>query len=245
MTTSVFKKFSELVDKVEKEVETTIHFDDVDYDAEIARLEEKIGDLKIQKSQKDLGSNDLRSGLVKRAAMDRPFASTKEDLLPTDDGAVPEAPSKEPFGQGDMVTEEGSFVAVPSDVKKSVELPEEHPKQVVPPVRKPLFDMVKPMTPIPVRVPQVPAQAPQDPLESSFVDTSDPNVIEAENHRLMELRSRTVVKPPHFSAREAFQEVQKTEHQVESTEPPVASVVLPKVVKSNLNPRFKPPVNKG
>ena len=68
MINAVFKKFSELANKVEAEVEGLIEFDEIDYDAEIARLEERLKEVRDSKNKHQLSTKDPRTDLRKQVA---------------------------------------------------------------------------------------------------------------------------------------------------------------------------------
>lgn len=109
MINAVFKKFSELANKVEAEVEGLIEFDEIDYDAEIARAEERIRELRDAKNKHALSTRDPRSDLRKQvAASGKTFAKA--------DNPQPET---NPANDSESVGESASL-ALPIDVEREV-----------------------------------------------------------------------------------------------------------------------------
>ena len=91
-----------------------------------------------------------------------------------------------------------------------------------------------------------------DPLknvESSLVDTSDPDVIEAENRRLMVERAKRIA-PPHLAAREVAKAIEQAgsiegvpvfKMPMQDLTPSETSPQTRKApAPSNVNPRFRP-----
>ena len=107
MVNAVFKKFGELQNRVEKEVEGLIEFDEVDYEAEIARLEDRLRELKDAKNKSDLSTKDPRSDIRKKVA-----ASNKTFATPNSVASETE--------QYDTGTEYET-VSVPSDLDREIE----------------------------------------------------------------------------------------------------------------------------
>lgn len=234
MTIAAFKKFGELMDQVEKEVDGLIAFEPVDYDAEIARLEERLRELREEQARMKASDNDSRTSLRQQVAS----APVKPLTRP---GSVTKRALKEiPEDTQTHTAEEAETVTVPLDidreiVEESEESSEEHlpdeptPAQepvreafvapMAPGVRKPVFARSEASVPPPVRH-EPPVQAPQDlienpdPLadvESSMVDIDDPQVIEAETKRILEARARAArVAPPHMAAKTVAQELTKS-----------------------------------
>lgn len=112
MVNAVFKKFGELQNRVEKEVEGLIEFDDVDYDAEIARLEDRVRELKEAKIKANLSTKDPRTDTRKQVV-----ASNKTIAPLTGSQGQSELNSQQ--DQQDTNTEYET-VAVPSDFDREV-----------------------------------------------------------------------------------------------------------------------------
>ena len=278
MTTAVFRKFGELSAKVESEVEKVIEFEDVDYDAEISRLEEKIADLKDAKAKHDVSLADPRTELRRQVAGSSPTRLAPR--APVDQGPTPESSQTFP-SQSDLSDQpkEVGYVAVPDNADRVIlEDPVGEPEAVAEPVlvppRRPLFQGAPVTSPVVSQIPEqvqrpefrsrVPTAA--DPLadvDSSFGDVNDEEVMRREHQRLIEMRSKSVaLRPPHVSAREAFQEVQqqqagpivpsvpvpvgvrdgkevyKMPTQVLSDRPPSGPAHPP--ANGSINPRFRP-----
>lgn len=107
MINATFKKFSELANKVEIEVEGLIEFDEIDYDAEIARLEERLKEVRDAKNKHQLSTKDPRTDLRKQVA-----ASGKTLASPV---------SQEGRPQQDAPVEESETLALPLDMEREVE----------------------------------------------------------------------------------------------------------------------------
>lgn len=219
MRVAVFRKFEELVERVEREVDGIIKFEEVDYDTDISRLEERLADLKERKAKHDILHQDLRGEIKQKMAL----AAGLKNPVTAQAPAVPQPP----------VPEEPAFVPPIEDTTRSVTLEPEDDEapsnefvrsQEIPQERDPVLTPApattgrQPMFPgHPRTAPQAPQQPPQptqeDPLAdvmSSFGDVTDAATIAAENQRILEMRARRLrPTPPHVSAREAFQEVQE------------------------------------
>lgn len=107
MINATFKKFSELANKVEVEVEGLIEFDEIDYDAEIARLEERLKEVRDAKNKHQLSTKDPRTDLRKQVA------ASGKTLASASQGDAPRAP--------DAPLEESEALAVPLDVEREIE----------------------------------------------------------------------------------------------------------------------------
>ena len=234
MVTTLFQRFTSLMDRVESSIEKTLKYDDDHIDAEIARLEEKLAELKSTKAKREAGKDDPR-GLLRDTAANKP-----KEVQPE----LKEAKGEAPIG-----------LELPPDIPKAVvaqdEAPAPQPKAEAasaPQQRKPVFgDRPKPreVTPSPAEE--------ADPLRgvmSSLADTDDPDVIEAENRRIM--AERLSRKPPHVAAREVAQAVEQAgvidgvpvfKMPVQDLNPDTAKNPVrtpPTVAKSNINPNFRP-----
>ena len=224
LTTAVFRKFGELSEQVESDVDKVLVFEEeeVDIDTEIARLEEKITELKDKKTLSVMGKTDPRAAMRDRVTNSGPTHLAKPKNAPAPEVAPPE----ESFPPRDV--HHAVPVSVSDETDRQIEvgmgLGEDPVVQDVPQTpsdrvatRRPVFEGVRMQAPVapPVGVQDTPrpSQAtPQvnDPLsevDSSFSDVSDPVVIEAENRRIQEMRSKS--RAPHLSAREASREVQE------------------------------------
>lgn len=262
MAVAVMRKFERLSNQVETEIDKAIVFEESDLDAEIARLEEKLADLKDQKAKADLGDADPRSEMRARVA-----ASTATKLAPAKKQPVPEAEQVLPPPN----REEAVFVASVSDIPKQVVVEDPTPSVPSPPppvARKSVLGdrvQAQPIIPIDSKVEAKPTMpVAKDPLwdvTSSFEDANDPAVLEAAMRREQERMARPPVTPgaqvpvaPHASAREAYQEVQRTfekEGSIDGVEvykaaPQEITARAPQQVirppaQGSINPRFRPP----
>jgi hypothetical protein len=257
MVVAVFQRFTSLMERIEENVEKSVRYDDDHIDAQIARLEEKLTELKATKGKVNAGANDPRKETIELAG-DRP-------VKPRDDNHTEPGPTP--------VTWETARVNRTSDESPlSIEVGDEVPKTLedelasVPVAAQPMVEKTHATEPV-----QEPAQprrsvfgerpAPRevakvennDPLRdvtSSLVDTSDPSVIDAENRRLMAERAKRI--PPHQSAREVAQAIEQTgtrdgmpvfkmptETLARDTDKPVGRTPPP-VTRSSANPNFRP-----
>lgn len=243
MVTTLFQRFTALMEKVEAGVEKTLKYDNDHIDAEIARLEEKLTELKGTKAKRDAGKEDPR-GSVRDAAANKP-KDTQTEAAPKETWET--ARSNRTSADAPVTLD------APPDIPKAVvveedEAPPPQPKAEAAPQRRPVFgDRPKPreVTPSPA--------VDEDPLKgvmSSLADTSDPDVIEAENRRIM--AERLSRKPPHIAAREVAQAVEQAgaidgvpvfKMPVQDLNPDTAKKPVrtpPTVAKSNINPNFRP-----
>lgn len=257
MTVAVFQRLTSLLEKIESDVEKSLKFDDDNKDAEISRLEEKLTELRASKAKTDAGATDPR-GLLIDAASNKPAKPTVS-AAPTGTGGG-ERVTWETARVNKTTDEAPSFIDMPSDIPKSLvegdldetlsEVGGAEPMGVQSPTveavqdRKPVFGNRPPV--------RHAAEVDSDPLkdiQSSLVDVSDANVIEAENQRLMADRARQMAPvPPHLSAREVAQSIEKagTIDGLDVYKMPVQNLdrtVVPRpthVVTSNTNPNFRP-----
>lgn len=202
---AIFRKFGDLSSRKESDIDQLIHFEEVDYDAEILRLEERIADLKEQKARHDLTQSDPRTSVRDRVA-----GATTTSFIREAEKVGAQGQSADPVATPVVV--EAPHVAPVADIPKTVSQPETEPPPVTqtPPARVSVLGTVAPPAPAPT----APVVGPQPPptldiaadVDTSFPDVSNPDVLAMESRRLMERRTPTAVAP-HVSAREAFREV--------------------------------------
>jgi hypothetical protein len=270
MAVAVFKKFGELMNDVEKEVDGLIVFDPIDYDGEISRLEERVRELHEEKARAKASEDDLRTNLRNQVA-----SSGKSFRKPNGEST---AQTEDSLQDQTSTRQEADSVTVPSDVDREVisedgtppESPDVQPTAPAGP-RAPVFARSGARVPPPAPTAEIASRAqPQDPevgndplsgVMSSMVDMNDPDMaekaVEAETRRLIEMRSAGR-QPPHQKAKQVAQEMakQEVEHPVAAgTKNGVEVYKMPTQtltdrrppegppaapVKSNVNPRFKP-----
>lgn len=251
MTVAVFQRFTSLMERIETNVEKSLKFDDDHIEAEIARLDEKLSELKATKGKRDAGNNDPRKATIELAG-DRP-AKPREDnhTEPTpvtwETARVNRTSDESPLS---VEVAEGVSKALESDVSSvpvgAQPLVENSETPTPAPTRRPLFGD----RPAPREVPKMEDNDPLRDVTSSLVDISDPSVIEAENRRVMAERAKRI--PPHQSAREVAQAIEQTgtrdgvpvfkmpmETLTRETAQPVGRTPPP-VTRSNTNPNFRP-----
>ena len=121
MTVAVFKKFGELMNQVEKEVEGLIEFESVDFDGEITRMEDRIRELKEEKARITLSDADPRTNLRQQVATSgksfrRPEAGTA--------AAATDSTQEQQTSLREAVT-----VSVPSDIDREISPDEGEPQE--------------------------------------------------------------------------------------------------------------------
>lgn len=252
MVVAVYQRFTDLVERIEENIEKSVSFDDDHIEAQIARLEERLSELKATKAKLTAGESDPRKETIEVAANRDPKTPKKGE-----DAPPPEGPVTWETARTNRTSEEPPLsVDVADGVPKSLATEDSPPAPVesAPPARRPVFGDRPP----PREAPPADAGA-ADPLRdvaSSLVDTSDPAVIEAENRRLMAERAKRI--PPHQSAREVARAVEAqtieqsgtkdgipvfkmpTETLTRETPTPPQGRTPPPVTRSNANPHFRP-----
>lgn len=228
MRVGVFKKFHELIDKMESDVMGLIQFETKDLDVEIARLEEKLAELRERKVQAELLKQDPRDRMLNADEIISPLRQvgrTAESETEVDeaDAEEPEAP---PVPVVAVPTERGAVRSIAQDpTPPAAPQPRQSRFGSPPPLRPPVAPQAvrAPVEPTPIEPPN--PEDSFDAMESSFADPSDANAINAMNQRLLadrarryqaernqrnmdELNVQSAARAPHLLAREAFQEVQ-------------------------------------
>lgn len=265
MITTLFQRFTSLMEKVESDIGKTLKYDDDHIDAEISRLEERLSDLKATKVKQDTGKDDPRTATREAAAN-----KAQKETSPK------ETPPKETWetARQNRKSEESPVVLEPpSDIPRTLSVEEDPVSEKAPPPPPAALERasVPASDPTPVAASPSPRksvfgdrpkprEAPSSEetdnlpgVHSSLVDTSDPSVIEAENRRLMIERAKRVAPvPPHMAAREVAQAVEQAgsiegvpvfkmptqDLTPDTLKRPVR--VPPTVAKSNVNPNFRP-----
>lgn len=256
MVVAVFNRFTSLMERIESNVEKSLKYDDDHIEAEIARLEEKLAELKATKGKQDSGTHDPRKDAIEvasgRPTKPREEPATEPDTTPVTwetarvNRTSDESPLSVDVAEGVPKALDEGVSVVPVAAQPMVENPPAE-APAAPQRRSPVFGERPPVRNVPK------AEEPFDPLQdvaSSLVDTSDPEVIEAENRRLMAERAKRI--PPHQSAREVAQSIEQagtrdglpvfrmpTENLNSETTPRVVRQPPP-VTRSNTNPNFRP-----
>lgn len=218
MTVAVFKKFGELMNDVEKEVDALIEFEPVDYDAEIARLEERIRELKDDKARTEASDQDIRSNIRNQVLASsakkgkKPLTSAEEQLTTNQEAvslSVPSDEEREVSEEDDFVpTSEASYEEETAEQESEPEAAPEAPQPVP---RRPVFSRESGQLPPPTRTPNRGASSSptgvegEEPIRSSMVDLNDPDsaeeAIQEETARIAAMRRGRAA--PHFAARQA------------------------------------------
>ena len=218
---AMFKKYTELLGRVEKQAEAAIEFEPSNIDAEIERLEKRMAQLKAEKERAnkpvtETAFSQAAKGIAEIDETERINADDKvtaTELAKAQDEAkaqeAPQAAAIPPVARQPIYPHQGMPPAGRQQTPAS-RPPEAPPPQAAPPSQ--------------VALP--PEQAPLADVQDSFVDPSDKdemdNAIASENRRLADARSRvglglppapegsarsSVRRPPHMGAAEAAREV--------------------------------------
>lgn len=217
MQLAVYEKFHALMERIELAVEKNVSHDMDHLDAQIARLEERLAELRDTKVKKTVGETDPRGDTADLAA----------NRVPKPEPVEPPQETWVEARKNRTTEEEPLGVDVGEGVPKAVVEESEAPPPKPEGPRRPVFG-----TRPPPREPP-PVEDPLAGIPSSLVDTSDPDVIEAENRRLFAERGRV---PPHMAAREVARAVEGHE-QPEAPQPPRPPVPAS---RGGVNPRFRP-----
>lgn len=194
MLTKLYGRFGELQFRVEDQIARAVSLDDLNYETEIARLEERLADLREQQARRKAGAEDPRAAVLREAASEGQRRPGKpEELKPESEGAFLEESSPEPEAQA-------WAVALPVDLPRGLEepvpaaqpaAPEPTPRNAEEPLRS-AFEGLKRGSAAPV-----PAAAPEAP---SVPDGDEPPAT----------APSPVVggrRPPHLDARAIYREV--------------------------------------
>lgn len=176
--TTIFRKFGEMIEKMEIAVEKAIEFDPPDLDVEISRLKDRIETLERLKEQRIVGQTEVEE---KGAEGDVDIAAEEGNTSDLS-GSNESAPV--------------SNTAPQNSVRESI-IP-----QTVPPITRAQTTEVK--EEIQVSEAQESATPVDTPVEGKVetpqnVDPLSEEAMQAEHRRMMEMRARR--KPPHMAAR--------------------------------------------
>ena len=215
MMTALFTRFSDLQFQVDERLAAAVAFDDIDYEGEIARLEERITELKDQKARRTAAREDPRSTSIAEASKPRP-------RRPAAAPAPVAAPDPEPE-PADLGPEfESHSVALPLDIPKAVFFAPEEPAP----------------EPAPVPEPPAPPPVPASVFDGVRLGPSPFTAMEIPREELPLNKERKVptlpLRPPHVSAFEAYQGTAQ-----ENPEPPPAAPAAAPATPG-LQTRFRP-----
>jgi hypothetical protein len=267
--TLLFKKYSELIDKIESQAESAVDFDPVDLDTEIERLESRLAELharkeEIKKEQEPKGINKMVG------AMSGAMSNLDEAAMGiegTTFEGVGDPPQEEDEGNPpldrDQETPRPSVRAssIPQDITSQ---PSSTPQNAPEPEPEPEPDEVAEADLAEAEADENERAEEADRVlntieEGSFVDPENKNetqaILQAENERLA--RSRSQRRPPHLDALQASKETAQVgsidgvdafrigDQAEEITKPQPSSQVADDDVNSKQdgtrNPRFTPP----
>lgn len=263
MVTSVFRKYGELSSRVESELEKLISFEDIDFDAEIAALEEKLSDLRDAKARYELTLKDPRSESRNQVASSGPTRLAKTKSSPS-----PVTQDVTTFPSSESAVKEALVVSAVDASTVGVEVEDADPAPPSPVT--PAAAAVVPATPPQARksilqaqgvvaTPQpsvLPTPTKVDPLsdvDSSFSDSDNQDALAAETQRIAARRA-AAARGPLLSAKEAYKAAQIEDN---ATQDPVLSpsgkrdgvevFKMPTQDLSNHQPptRFRPPAQGG
>ena len=256
----IFRKYTELQEKVERESEKAIKYEPSDIDSEIKRLEEKVQLLQDRKEQESYAQKE-KLGVENL----EPISDFEEEKEPIQ---VPQQPVQQQPVQQQPVQQ-------PVQQQPVQQQPVQAQEDSVSNERKPFLPPTA--TPPPQYQQQVINNVQPNQIEDSLVNNSNlASTVESENLRLAQARYNTgslpqhpLMRPPHASAAEAslqyessLKDVSKTIHQYENgeeidvyqlppqlvenvnpllTRDPDTAVLVNQKVPSSLNPRFRSP----
>lgn len=198
----VFRKYNELSETKEREIEANVRFNEIDYEAEIARLEEKIASLREKKERARGMEDDVRTTLRRKVA--------------GGDESRPASPSTHEPPRTDPSTESLEVGPTSPLADRRIENEEwESPRPTPPPpepksVRRPLFAPSASNPPFEGTEPLEELSSDESAffstpegdsflgeIRSSFEDPNDPRVVEEENRRLAALKNERNVPSTH------------------------------------------------
>ncbi len=205
---AMFRKYAELMDKLDQKADKAIHFEASDLDAEIERLEQRLTDLKRDRTRRLAKDDHAFSGQVKLAA---DFEGDRKAEVQADLEKM-----------RDIVRTQDEAKTTPEEVPAPVA--PERPRERQPIIPSGVAPITTPVAPRVQPTPRVEVQpvAPPEPMDTSFIDPADASsaqsVIAAENARMMAERqaARTFIqdtppaatrRPPHADARDVEAEV--------------------------------------
>jgi len=197
---SIFRKYGELLERVERAADKAIQFEPADLDVEIERIEKRLAALKEEKEKQ---AKTIEEGIM------TPVGKLAKSLAHK--GVTEQAEHRETVDQATAARAGVPFTAevvvesspdAPSEAPALSESPV--PRQSILPPSAPPPGAVKPNvavppsepTPPPETAPEV-ARAPEPlPEDDSFVDPGDSDAmdaaVQAENRRLIEIRRRAI-----------------------------------------------------
>lgn len=197
---AVFKKYGELLLKVEIASEGIVKFDPVDLDAEIARLTERLDDLKKAKEQqtkKERGAFAAQVEAVSKidAEQDAEAAKAVVDAMTgrtgEPEGPKPEEPQKAPPAAPQAPSSRQSII--PTTVTPPAPAPVAQPPEAPPaPAAQPSEAPIV----IPPPAPQKPVVPPFEEIEDSFMGDDTADEVAAANRRLALARRARMPVPP-------------------------------------------------
>jgi hypothetical protein len=177
IVTGMFRKYTELVGNVEKQAESAIEFEPSDIDAEIARLEDRVAELRLEK-KKELEEKGPDFNEELRSIAQKDAEQGPEGTYPVESPPQPPPPPPQP-----------EPVAQPQRQPAAQQPPPQYRQGIIPEETAPPVEM--PPSSQPQRQPA--AQQMRPPMDS-FVDSGDQEAMDraiaAENQRLLEMRRR-------------------------------------------------------
>jgi len=250
---SIFKKYGELLERVERQAEKAIQFEPADLAAEIERVEKRLAALKEEKGKQDKDDKEITTPVSRMAkSLARQGLQEQTEFRDHVDQA---AAARAGVAMERLEETPEATPPVPSPGRQPI-LPQSAPppgaaKPNVAPQPPPAAPVVA--TP-PAQPPAAPEKPPVPPSDDSFVDPGDTDAMNAavlaENQRLIALRRAAIAqqqagampplppgarRPPHLDARDAamsdyrpedFDESQLTSHLVRKAPDGVNAVQL-------------------
>lgn len=213
--TGMFRKYAELILKVEKEGEKAIQFDPTDLSAEIERTERRLENLKDEFKKLKTPLEDGHSAMVKKVA-----AIDEEEFIQSEDAktqhVIQTNRPEEPAPVVESAPAPQPVQATPQERRRPIIPASGRPPE--PPPSMETAGVAEALTGDAAAAALVEQQGSTfDQIQDSFVDTGDPDsmsaAIEAENQRLLAARQRSgaaratetesgMRRPPHQAAAE-------------------------------------------
>jgi len=231
----IFAKYGELIELSEKKASEAIETSVVDLESEIETLEEKLKELKAQKEAEEQTGQDIRAKHLHAAKSLQDVMSTQDKESKT----APPAPRPKVQEPEPELTPQQKQHLVQQAVEKAVNPEPIMPQQAPPPVRR-------------TQAPP-PQQAHEEEVYSSFIDTNDPEQVQAamlhEAQRLQRQRQQAQAEPivapnrkaPHANAALLSHEIESTASQIGNLnnpntgeQIPVYSLNQPQVISSKM-----------
>jgi hypothetical protein len=261
---ATFGKYGELMSRVEERGENLVEYEPSDLDAELERVRRRVTDLEAEKERRSKGDANIMAEQVR--AITEVDAGTQAATRQARQGPPPAAPVVPPRATtrredsfAEMATaaaqevpgvtpeeEWATFDEVPTAADlQDTEVPPEAPPVAIPPspASAPQPQQPQPQQPQEQPQPQPPPQV-RDPLshvQDSFGDPDDPEVLAAEEQRILAARQKAMAAastgrtPPHMKGAMPPEGLSGGEIRTPTAEELAARGIPPHLVGQNLD----------